>query len=84
LANFLAVAQQTACGFKTDRYRGWPAKKCPDLSCEKTGQSRNLEVYTVKKVCGSWNQKLYIGEYSGIYSLKLKNSGIYNLGFAPS
>jgi hypothetical protein len=40
--------------------------------------------HTVKKVCGSWNQKLYIGEYSGIYSLKLKNSGIYNLGFAPS
>jgi hypothetical protein len=40
--------------------------------------------YTVKKVCGSWNQKLYRGEYSGIYSLKLKNSGIYNLRFAPS
>jgi hypothetical protein len=41
-------------------------------------------IYTVKKVCGSWNQKLYIGEYSEIYSLKLKNSGIYNLRFAPS
>jgi hypothetical protein len=24
-----------------------------------------------------WNQKLYIGEYSGISSLKLNNSGIY-------
>jgi hypothetical protein len=44
----------------------------------------NLPAYTVKKVCGSWNQKLYIGEYSEIYSLKLKNSGIYNLRFAPS
>jgi hypothetical protein len=39
----------------------------------------SAEAYTVKKVCGSWNQKLYIGEYSGIYSLKWKNSGIYNL-----
>jgi hypothetical protein len=43
-----------------------------------------LRSCTVQKVCGSWNQKLYIGEYSGTYSLKLKNSGIYNLRFAPS
>jgi hypothetical protein len=43
-----------------------------------------IDLLTVKKVCGSWNQKLYIGEYSGIYSLKFKNSGIYNLRFAPS
>jgi hypothetical protein len=31
---------------------------------------------TVKKVCGSLEPKLYIGEYSGINSLTLKNSGI--------
>jgi hypothetical protein len=43
-----------------------------------------LDPHCKKKVCGSWNQKLYIGEYSGIYSLKLKNSGIYSLRFAPS
>jgi hypothetical protein len=41
-------------------------------------------IYFADTVCGSWNQKLYRGEYSGIYSLKLKNSGIYNLMFAPS
>jgi hypothetical protein len=29
-----------------------------------------------KKYAAVWNQKLYIGEYSGISSLKLKNSGI--------
>jgi hypothetical protein len=29
-----------------------------------------------KKYATVWNQKLNIGEYSGISSLKLKNSGI--------
>jgi hypothetical protein len=29
-----------------------------------------------KKYAAVWNQKLYLGEYSGISSLKLKNSGI--------
>jgi hypothetical protein len=34
-------------------------------------------LFTVKKKYAAvWNQKLYIGEYSGINSLKLKNSGI--------
>jgi hypothetical protein len=33
--------------------------------------------YTVQKFAAIWNQKLYICEYSGISSLKLKkNSGI--------
>jgi hypothetical protein len=32
--------------------------------------------YTVKKYAAFWNQNLYIGEYSGISSLKFKNSGI--------
>jgi hypothetical protein len=38
----------------------------------------NRYMYTVKKYAAVWNQKLYIpvGEYSGISSLKLKNSGI--------
>jgi hypothetical protein len=36
------------------------------------GEVRN----TVKKYAAVWNQNLYIGEYSGISSLKLKNSGI--------
>jgi hypothetical protein len=34
-------------------------------------------IYTVKKKYAAvWNQKLYVGEYPGISSLKLKNSGI--------
>jgi hypothetical protein len=62
---------------------------CQVASCQSGELSgwrvfRVASCHTVKKVCGSWNQKLYIGEYSGIYSLKLKNSGIYNLRFAPS
>jgi hypothetical protein len=39
----------------------------PRLVVSQYGATRELlkVYYTVKKVCGSWNQKLYIGEYSG-------------------
>jgi hypothetical protein len=35
-----------------------------------------MAFHTVKKDAAIWNQKLYIGEFSGISSIKLKNSGI--------
>jgi hypothetical protein len=39
-------------------------------------QQHCKQLHCKKKYGAVWNQKLYIGEYSGISSLKLKNSGI--------
>jgi hypothetical protein len=46
------------------------------LSQHKYNNKNLVPVYTVKKYAAVLNQNLYIGEYSGISSLKLKTSGI--------
>jgi hypothetical protein len=39
-------------------------------------QTKFISVHCKKKYATVWNQKLHIGEHSGISSLKIENSGI--------
>jgi hypothetical protein len=55
-----------------------PAKRtlAPSEQSYKKRKISECVEYIVKKYNAVWNQNLYIGEYSGISSLKLKNLGI--------